>query len=134
MWLFNSLSLSPLSLLPVLEMAATRVIASAGSAISGVLLSRGQLTSKPQSLHLCFKNGRLLTQKRRLFTCNAIQNPQVQTKEEGQPETLDYRVFFLDNSGKKVCKNSVVSRSFVLVFIIVVWWWCFRFYIGNLRS
>lgn len=92
-------------------MAATRVIASAGSAVSGVLLSRGQLAAKPQSLHLCFKNGRLLTQKRRLFTCNAIQNPQVQTKEEGQPETLDYRVFFLDNSGKKVWKNSCVAFS-----------------------
>ncbi|KAL6555574.1 Soluble inorganic pyrophosphatase 6, chloroplastic [Orobanche hederae] len=30
-----------------------------------------------------------------------IYNPRVQIKEEGQSETLDYRVFFLDNSGKK---------------------------------
>ncbi|KAG6438264.1 hypothetical protein SASPL_103201 [Salvia splendens] len=40
-------------------MAATRVMASAGNAVS-----------TPQSLNLCFKNGRLLTQKKRLFFVN----------------------------------------------------------------
>ncbi|KAI3448210.1 hypothetical protein Pfo_004875 [Paulownia fortunei] len=83
-------------------MAATRVIASASNAIAGTLLPRGPLRGKPQSLSLCFRNSRFLTQRRRLFTCSAIYNPQVQTKEEGQPETLEYRVFFLDNSGKKI--------------------------------
>ncbi|KAK6156735.1 hypothetical protein DH2020_010983 [Rehmannia glutinosa] len=84
-------------------MAATRVISSASNTISGALLSRSPLKIKPQSLSFCFKNNNiLLTQKRRLFNCSAIYNPQVQTKEEGQPETLDYRVFFLDNSGKKI--------------------------------
>lgn len=90
-----------------LEMAATRVIASAGNAVSGGFLCRGQFRAAPLSLNLTFRNGRLLTQKRRLFTCNAIQNPQLQIKEEGQPESFDYRVFFLDNSGKKVCQTRI---------------------------
>ncbi|KAI4318765.1 hypothetical protein MLD38_032434 [Melastoma candidum] len=38
----------------------------------------------------------------RVFTCSAIHNPQVQVQEEGKPETLDYRVFLVDGSGKKV--------------------------------
>ncbi|KAE9595045.1 hypothetical protein Lal_00041254 [Lupinus albus] len=36
------------------------------------------------------------------YTCRAIYNPQLLVKEDGQPETLDYRVFFHDQSGKKV--------------------------------
>ncbi|KAL0384365.1 UNVERIFIED_CONTAM: Soluble inorganic pyrophosphatase 6, chloroplastic [Sesamum radiatum] len=83
-------------------MAATRVMASASSAFSGTVLSRSPMRGKPQSLSICFRNNRVLAQRRRLFTCTAIYNPQVQTREEGQPETLDYRVFFLDNSGKKI--------------------------------
>ncbi|KAL6580861.1 hypothetical protein OROMI_006784 [Orobanche minor] len=43
----------------------------------------------------------MLTQRRRLFNCNAVYNPQVQIKEEGQFETLGYRVFFFNNSGRK---------------------------------
>ncbi|OMO57475.1 Inorganic pyrophosphatase [Corchorus olitorius] len=40
---------------------------------------------------------------RRLYSsCRAIYNPIVQIKEEGQPQTLDYRVFLVDQSGKKV--------------------------------
>ncbi|EOY15582.1 hypothetical protein SCA6_008926 [Theobroma cacao] len=40
---------------------------------------------------------------RRLYhSCRAIHNPKVQIKEEGQPQTLDYRVFLVDHSGKKV--------------------------------
>ncbi|KAF9675750.1 hypothetical protein SADUNF_Sadunf09G0065400 [Salix dunnii] len=39
---------------------------------------------------------------KRSFSCKSIYNPSVQIKELGQPETLDYRVYFLDNSGKKV--------------------------------
>ncbi|KAL5704203.1 inorganic diphosphatase [Ranunculus cassubicifolius] len=41
--------------------------------------------------------------KRFLFTCNSLyKSTQVLTKELGQPESLDYRVFFQDDSGKKV--------------------------------
>lgn len=40
--------------------------------------------------------------KRPYHTCRAIYNPQVQIKKEGQPHTLEHRVFFVDHSGKKV--------------------------------
>ncbi|KAL5988375.1 Soluble inorganic pyrophosphatase 6, chloroplastic [Asimina triloba] len=41
--------------------------------------------------------------RRFLFTCTSLYRPDsIHTKEEGQPQTLDYRVFFLDGSGKKV--------------------------------
>ncbi|XP_073047994.1 soluble inorganic pyrophosphatase 6, chloroplastic-like [Primulina eburnea] len=84
-------------------MAAARVIASAsGTLNASLLLSRVPLKGNPRSLRLCFSNNRLPTLKRRLFTCSAIFNPQFQTKEEGQQETFDYRVFFVDNSGKKI--------------------------------
>ncbi|GER43285.1 inorganic pyrophosphatase [Striga asiatica] len=84
-------------------MAATRVIASAGHAISGSLLSRAPLRGKPRSLSFLFKsNNRSSGQKSRLFSCSAIYNPQIRIQEEGLPETLDYRVFFLDDSGKKI--------------------------------
>nr|GMD07224.1 soluble inorganic pyrophosphatase 6, chloroplastic-like [Ipomoea batatas]GMD08788.1 soluble inorganic pyrophosphatase 6, chloroplastic-like [Ipomoea batatas] len=63
------------------------------------MLFKGPLR-RPNAFNLCFKN--VPSQKRRLYTCRAIYNPQVQIKEEGQPETLDYRVFFVDNSGKRV--------------------------------
>ncbi|KAM0951590.1 putative inorganic diphosphatase [Dioscorea sansibarensis] len=37
------------------------------------------------------------------FSCLALHKPgDVQIKQEGAPETLDYRVFFLDSSGKKI--------------------------------
>ncbi|XP_059313845.1 soluble inorganic pyrophosphatase 6, chloroplastic-like [Lycium ferocissimum] len=79
--------------------AAARVMVSTSNTLTASLLSKGPLR-KPSSFSLCFKNGPV--QKRRIFTCKAIYNPQIQTKEEGQPETLDYRVFFSDNSGKKI--------------------------------
>ncbi|KAK4380853.1 Soluble inorganic pyrophosphatase 6, chloroplastic [Sesamum angolense] len=88
-------------------MAATRVMASASSAFSGTVLTRSPLRGKPQSLSICFRNNRVLAQRRRLFTCTAIYNPQVQTREEGQPETLDYRVFFVLRKGRKIGKNIV---------------------------
>ncbi|KAL6580885.1 Soluble inorganic pyrophosphatase 6, chloroplastic [Orobanche minor] len=78
------------------------VMASASTAISGTLLPRSPLRGKPQGLSFCFKNSRLPMQRRRLFNCSAIYSHQVQIKEEGRPETLDYRVFFLDNSWKKI--------------------------------
>jgi hypothetical protein len=41
---------------------------------------------------------------RRRFTCRAVYNPEeVLIKEEDQPKTLDYRVFLVNHSGKKVC-------------------------------
>ncbi|XP_059454356.1 soluble inorganic pyrophosphatase 6, chloroplastic-like [Corylus avellana] len=40
---------------------------------------------------------------RRRFTCRAVYNPEdVLIKEEGQLKTLDYRVFLVNHSGKKV--------------------------------
>ncbi|CAA2965169.1 soluble inorganic pyrophosphatase 6, chloroplastic [Olea europaea var. sylvestris] len=79
--------------------AATRVIASSRSTITTTLFSKTPFFGKTQNLSLRFRSN---VQKRRLFTSRAIYNPQVQIKEEGQPETLDYRVFFVDSSGKKV--------------------------------
>ncbi|CAM8946297.1 unnamed protein product [Rhodiola kirilowii] len=38
----------------------------------------------------------------RLFACRALYLPEIKVKEEGQAETLDYRVFFVDQAGKKV--------------------------------
>lgn len=49
-----------------------------------------------------FFNKKRAVLPKRSYICRAIYNPQVQVKEEGKSETLDYRVFFLDNSGKKV--------------------------------
>ncbi|KAF8019705.1 hypothetical protein BT93_G0410 [Corymbia citriodora subsp. variegata] len=43
-----------------------------------------------------------LSSSRRSFACSAIYNPLVKVKEEGKPETLDYRVFLVDDSGKKI--------------------------------
>ncbi|XAR73026.1 Inorganic diphosphatase [Bertholletia excelsa] len=40
-------------------------------------------------------------QQKRVFTCTALYKPEVQIREEGQPETLDYRVFFVGDSGKR---------------------------------
>nr|QLC27661.1 soluble inorganic pyrophosphatase [Pyrus x bretschneideri] len=44
----------------------------------------------------------LSSSSRRSFNCTAIYKPEVQIREEGQPETLDYRLFFVDRSGQKV--------------------------------
>ncbi|KAF7143245.1 hypothetical protein RHSIM_Rhsim05G0094600 [Rhododendron simsii] len=68
--------------------AASRVIATVASTTS--LLSRGSLR-RSQTLTLCFNSSRLVT-KKRLFTCTALYKPDVQIKEEGLPETLDYRI------------------------------------------
>ncbi|KAH7852049.1 hypothetical protein Vadar_019923 [Vaccinium darrowii] len=80
--------------------AAGRVIATVASTTATTsLLSRGSLR-RSQVLSLCFNSSRLVP-KKRLFTCVALYKPDVQIKEEGLPETLDHRVFFVDNSGKK---------------------------------
>jgi inorganic pyrophosphatase len=78
--------------------AATRAIAVASNTTASCLLFKRPLLLKRSSL--CFKNP---SGAKRLFSCRAIYNPEaLQIKQEGQPETLDYRVFLVDNSSKKV--------------------------------
>lgn len=98
-------------------MAAARVMVSASNTLTASLLSKGPLR-RPNNFSLCFRNGPV--QKRRLFTCSAIYNPQIQTIEEGQPETLDYRVFFADNSGKKVNTRLYLDSRFVVICVYIV--------------
>uniref|UniRef100_A0A2P2KX97 inorganic diphosphatase n=1 Tax=Rhizophora mucronata TaxID=61149 RepID=A0A2P2KX97_RHIMU len=90
-------------------MATARVMAAATNATASCLLLKRPTPLSQQShcKNLCFGNNSsqrlVLLSSRRLFSCNAIYNPgDFQIKEEGQPETLDYRVFFLDNSGKRL--------------------------------
>lgn len=89
-------------------MATTRVITAAASNTTSSLIFKRPPSSSSfhilkrssNSLSLSFKKPTL---SKRLFTCRAIYRPQdVLSKEQGQPETLDYRVFFVDTSGKKV--------------------------------
>ncbi|KAA8536327.1 hypothetical protein F0562_028805 [Nyssa sinensis] len=81
-------------------MAATRVMATVTSTTTTTsLLSKGPFR-RSHILSLSFNNR--LVSKKQLFACSALYKPELHIKEEGQPETLDYRVFFVDNSGKKV--------------------------------
>ncbi|MBA0607741.1 hypothetical protein Godav_020006 [Gossypium davidsonii] len=64
------------------------------------MLLKTPFSLKRGSKALSLNNGRRLS--KRLFSCNAIYNPQVRIKREGQPKTLNYRVFFEDASGKKI--------------------------------
>lgn len=82
-------------------MATGRVLSVANTTTTSCLLSR----ATPFLLKHGVSFARRLPSSAttgRSFACRAIYNPQVQVKEEGQPETLDYRVFFLDGSGQKV--------------------------------
>ncbi|KAH7865238.1 hypothetical protein Vadar_004075 [Vaccinium darrowii] len=81
--------------------AAGRVIATVASTTATTSLVSGGSLRRSQVLSLCFNSNRLVP-KKRLFTCTALYKPDVQIKEEGLPQTLDYRVFFVDNSGKKI--------------------------------
>ncbi|KAH7851246.1 hypothetical protein Vadar_008999 [Vaccinium darrowii] len=93
--------------------AAGKVIATVASITATTsLLSRGSLR-RSQVLSLCFNSSRLVP-KKRLFTCIALYKPDVQIKEEGLPETLDYRVFIVHNSGKKVSLSLPLSLSLYL--------------------
>lgn len=78
-------------------MAATRAITIASNSTCTLLRKKPFVGGTALSLNN-LKFGRT----RRSYTCRAIYNPQIVVKEEGQPETLDYRVFFVDQSGKKV--------------------------------
>lgn len=93
----------------------TRVIAAAAGGVlhHGHTYSPSRISSlllnsplKPKSLHLSFNQNQqpfIKSNKRFIFTCKSLYTPDVvQIKEEGEPESLDYRVFFLENSGKKV--------------------------------
>ncbi|CAN8251648.1 unnamed protein product [Cochlearia groenlandica] len=82
-------------------MATTRVI----TTTSCLVTKRSFLlqTRKASAFNgFCFGKSGLVVKSKRPFSCNAIYNPKVQTIEQGQSETLDYRVFFQDGSGKKV--------------------------------
>ncbi|KAL1215413.1 Soluble inorganic pyrophosphatase 6 [Cardamine amara subsp. amara] len=91
-------------------MGATRVMttaaaASASQTTSCLFTKRSFLlpTRKVCGFNgLCFNKRTLVVKSNRPFSCNAIYNPQVQTIDQGQSETLDYRVFLQDGSGKKV--------------------------------
>nr|VDC84844.1 unnamed protein product [Brassica rapa] len=84
-------------------MAATRVMMTAAQTTSCFLAKRAfLLPEKTSHGALCFNRRALALKSKRPFSCSSIYNPHVKVKEEGQPETLDYRVFFLDGSGKKV--------------------------------
>ncbi|KAG4948344.1 hypothetical protein AAZX31_15G059200 [Glycine max] len=78
-------------------MAATRAITIASNSTCSLLAKKPFVGGTALSL-----NNLNFCRTRRSYTCRAIYNPQVVVKEEGQPETLDYRVFFVDKSGKKV--------------------------------
>ncbi|XP_050149091.1 soluble inorganic pyrophosphatase 6, chloroplastic-like isoform X2 [Malus sylvestris] len=89
-------------------MATARVLTAANTSC---LISKTTSFRAKQSPYsntsLCFTRRRaaslsLSSSSRRPFNCTAIYNPDVQIKEEGQPETLDYRLFFVDRSGQKV--------------------------------
>lgn len=85
-------------------MAAARAITIASNSTC-TLLSKAPFLQrqKPFVDSLCLKNLKLrCPSPKRSYTCRAIYKPEVQVKEEGLPETLDYRVFFVDKSGKKV--------------------------------
>ena len=92
-------------------MATTRVMAAATSTSCTLILKR------PPSFHSVKRSLSFTpTLSRKLFTCRAIHRPEdVVSKEHGQPETLDYRVFFEDNSGKKVYFSLPVT-GFLLFF------------------
>lgn len=82
-------------------MAATRVLAAA-AAVHGFHSSLN-LNLKQKAFSLTTTTTRPRPRRRLFFTCTALHDPsKVQIKEEGQPETLDYRVFLVGNSGKKV--------------------------------
>lgn len=94
------------------NMAATRVIVSANTTASSFLLKSPFL--KPHQTLNLNKNANFLSlsNNKRLFSCKSLFKPEIITKEDGLPETLDYRVFFLEKSGRKVLSFWVFLASF----------------------
>ncbi|KAH8519846.1 hypothetical protein H0E87_001331 [Populus deltoides] len=86
-------------------MATARMMSAASNTSASCLPHKRPFFSLSQKVpsfnSLCFNNTTKRVSKR-LFSCKSIYNPDVRIKEEGHPETLDYRVYFLDSSGKKV--------------------------------
>lgn len=60
------------------------------------------LRIRPLRHHALKKQRWLSSPTQRAFTCTALYRPEIEIKEEGAPETLQYRVFFHDKSGKKI--------------------------------
>ncbi|KAA0031418.1 hypothetical protein IC582_000192 [Cucumis melo] len=86
-------------------MAAARVLANATTtaAASSFFSKTSFLPNHTLPFNSNFISlSRRLPSSRKSFSCRALYLPEVKIKEEGQPETLDYRVFFTDQSGKKV--------------------------------
>ncbi|XP_022988861.1 soluble inorganic pyrophosphatase 6, chloroplastic-like [Cucurbita maxima] len=83
---------------------ATTTTTAAAAVTASCFLSKASLFPKHRlpydSNFLSFS--RRLPSSRKSFSCRALYIPEVKIKEEGLPETLDYRVFFTDQSGKKV--------------------------------
>jgi inorganic pyrophosphatase len=104
------------------KMATARVMSAATNTTVSCLLFKRPFFSLNQKAPNFNNNLRFNTTtkrvSKRLFSCKSIYNPDVQIKEEGQPETLDYRVYFLDNSGKKVI--SFTSLKFLFFYDICI--------------
>lgn len=87
-------------------MAATRVLA---AALHSNINLKQPFSFRQKALSVTTARPR----RRFFFTCTALHKPSnVQIKEEGQPQTLDYRVFFMDDSGKRVSPFLSYSRLF----------------------
>ena len=98
-----------------LAMAAARLVV-----ISNPLLFLNRIS---QVRNLCCNNRVSLSVSKNLLIYNALHNLQLHVKEQRQPETLNYRVFFHDSSKKK---------GFPLAWsTTTLGWWCFQFYCGN---
>ena len=92
--------------------AAARVMGAAGALYHANTLTSSFLLKPFSITHKAIRlNRNLNAAPRRLFACRALYKPGVQIKEEGQPETLDYRVFLVDQSGKKVPIHLYFSSS-----------------------
>lgn len=111
------------------EMATARMMSAASNTSASCLPHKRPFFSLSQKVpnfnSLCFNNTTRRVSKR-LFSCKSIYNPDVRIKEEGHPETLDYRVYFLDSSGKKVVTFTLYllkSFSFLCnLFCLVIKW------------
>lgn len=89
--------------------------AAAPARIAGIATPFLSLSRRSQVRTLRCDNGVSVLVSKRLFSCSAIHNPQLHVKEQGQPETLDYRVFFHDSSDKKVLHSVYVRLLLCLL-------------------
>ncbi|XP_042413021.1 soluble inorganic pyrophosphatase 6, chloroplastic-like [Zingiber officinale] len=83
--------------------SATRFATVSSTAALHGLRSRSSSTCHRASFFLPGRSTPIsLISRRRFVAPSALLKSDLRVKEDGQPETLDYRVFFLDGSGKKV--------------------------------